>query len=313
MPDDVKVPEPDYVGICGILFAFFFDLFIYVLLETLAEPFVQDQYATTEDYAIVAVGAALMAGGSLSIIMYWVTSVMAKKYDERMFLIVVGMIPTVIGTFIYLPWGDRQIQIAECNDTLTSTPVSTTAAQVLLDSEGVIPHSQYSAYNPSMMRSEEEPVVVCTLGCPPEQTWCEHVPMLPVAQLVVAYVITISAFPVIQALCQTIFSKMLGPKPQGVWFGVLTGTGSLARVMGPIFVSYVYTYYGTYWTFGILEVGMILALIELIVMYPRLVPMKLPTKEEIKGHHDVGKDNESDSEEEKKGVDNIAVDINEPE
>ena len=243
-----------------------------------------------ENPAMVAVGVALITGGFLSTGMYAVISYSAKKYDERFLLIAVGMVPTVIGTFLYLPLGDRKIKMQICNSVESTTIAPVTSA--LPGSKGGILHPRYDPIDQRFLNSGDQPNVNCTPGCPIEQTWCEHVPMLPVAQLVVAYVITISAFPVIQALCQTIFSKMLGPKPQGVWFGILTGVGSLARVLGPVFVSYIYTFYGTYWTFGILEVGLILALIELIIMYPRLIPMKIPLEENKRGYDNIVDENE---------------------
>jgi len=290
---EVKLPKPDYIGISGILFAFFIDLFIYVLLETLAEPFVTDQYAVDDDYAMVAVGVALIAGGLLSLAMYAVTTRLAKKFDERKLIIFMGMVPTVIGTFLYLPWGDQKIQMQECvNDTDSEVLLKfgINSANYLYQPLTQEQYDQYGSFYRSLVNLEESGENSCTngthlgVGCPQSQDWCNDIPMLPVAQLLIAYGITITAFPVIQALAQSIYSKMLGPKPQGLWMGILTAVGSLARITGPIFVSYVYTDLGTYWTFGILEAGMIIGLIELCILYKRLVPMVLPTKKEKTGY-----------------------------
>ena len=38
---------------------------------------------------------------------------------------------------------------------------------------------------------------------------------------------------------------------QGVWLALLTTSGSLARVVGPLFVTDLYENYGTYVTFGL--------------------------------------------------------------
>jgi hypothetical protein len=38
---------------------------------------------------------------------------------------------------------------------------------------------------------------------------------------------------------------------QGVWLALLTTSGSLARVVGPLFVTELYESYGTYVTFGL--------------------------------------------------------------
>ena len=65
--------------------------------------------------------------------------------------------------------------------------------------------------------------------------------------------------------------------------GVLTATGSLSRVLGPIFVSYVYTITGTRVTFGILVGGMALASLVLTLAYRRLRPMQVSQPKDLKG------------------------------
>ena len=55
--------------------------------------------------------------------------------------------------------------------------------------------------------------------------------------------------------------------------GGLTASGSLARVLGPIFVSYIYQYYGTYWTFGLETGSMVISALITLLAYKRLVPM----------------------------------------
>ena len=57
--------------------------------------------------------------------------------------------------------------------------------------------------------------------------------------------------------------------------GALTASGSLARVMGPIFVTYVYNAFGLYVTFGIIEILTIITLILNLVYYKKMVPFQL--------------------------------------
>lgn len=56
--------------------------------------------------------------------------------------------------------------------------------------------------------------------------------------------------------------------------GALTAGGSLARVLGPIFVTFVYQNLGTYATMGIVTGSMVLSLIITLLTYKRLVPFK---------------------------------------
>lgn len=64
--------------------------------------------------------------------------------------------------------------------------------------------------------------------------------------------------------------------------GFMTGSGCLSRVMGPVFVTYIYTEYGTNWTFGLTTVMMILIMLWLLIFNKRLEP-KMHTKSEEDG------------------------------
>ncbi|KAF2367711.1 Major facilitator superfamily, partial [Trinorchestia longiramus] len=226
----LKLPKVDVIGIIGILFAFFFVLFIYVLLEALAEPFVTDMYAVDDDYAMVAVGIALAGAGLICVGGFIGTSKLAKIYDERKLLIFLGLIPEVIGTCLYLPFGDTPIQMSNCSDSQEAQLMT----DLLMSKIGAVvpPEPKYDAFYSSLLREDGLSGVNCTLGCPTNQDWCTYVPMTSLAQLLVAFVITMMSYPVVQGLSTSLFSKMLGPQPQGLWMGVLTGVGSFARVTG---------------------------------------------------------------------------------
>lgn len=57
---------------------------------------------------------------------------------------------------------------------------------------------------------------------------------------------------------------------QGVWMGLMTGSGCLSRVLGPVFVSYVYTEFGTIWTFSITTGMMFAAMVWLHFVTSRI-------------------------------------------
>lgn len=58
--------------------------------------------------------------------------------------------------------------------------------------------------------------------------------------------------------------------------GLMTGSGCLSRVMGPVFVSYVYTELGTTWTFGMTAVMMAASMVWLFLVLDRLIPVDEP-------------------------------------
>lgn len=63
----------------------------------------------------------------------------------------------------------------------------------------------------------------------------------------------------------------LGPRPQGVWMGLMTGSGCLSRVLGPVFVSLIYTELGTTWTFGVTAVMMTFFTVWMIIFRNRFI------------------------------------------
>ena len=57
--------------------------------------------------------------------------------------------------------------------------------------------------------------------------------------------------------------------------GILSAFGGFSRVVGPLMVSYIYTNYGTYLTFGVMAGIQGIGLILTLSMYKRLVPFKI--------------------------------------
>uniref|UniRef100_A0A2H1VS74 SFRICE_009837 n=1 Tax=Spodoptera frugiperda TaxID=7108 RepID=A0A2H1VS74_SPOFR len=77
-------------------------------------------------------------------------------------------------------------------------------------------------------------------GCPQAtQPWCATSRGLTLPQFLAGYACVSVGYSLGVTLIQTIFSKVLGPRPQGVWQGVLTGAGCLSRALGPVFVAAV--------------------------------------------------------------------------
>jgi MFS transporter, ceroid-lipofuscinosis neuronal protein 7 len=52
------------------------------------------------------------------------------------------------------------------------------------------------------------------LGCPPIQEWCRTTMAMTVTQFLLGFALTSIGYPIGVTLIQTIFSKVLGPRPQ---------------------------------------------------------------------------------------------------
>lgn len=60
--------------------------------------------------------------------------------------------------------------------------------------------------------------------------------------------------------------------------GWLTAAGSLARTLGPVFVSQVYDAFGPRVAFTAMSAIIIITVIILLIVYKRLVPFKAPSR-----------------------------------
>lgn len=119
------------------------------------------------------------------------------------------------------------------------------------------------------------------LGCPITQEWCLYTPQLTITQFFIGYGFTSIGYPLGVTLIQTIFSKILGPRPQGVWMGLMTGAGCASRVLGPVFVGLIYTRLGTYHTFGITGAMLLISMLWLQFVSERLISPEMKKTDEM--------------------------------
>uniref|UniRef100_A0A8C2GEA4 Major facilitator superfamily domain containing 8 n=1 Tax=Cyprinus carpio TaxID=7962 RepID=A0A8C2GEA4_CYPCA len=225
---------------------FFVILFIFAVFETISTPLSMDMFAWTRKEAVFYNGIILAAIGFESILVFLVVKVVSARIGDRP-LLLGGLILIFAGFFILLPWGNQypKIQWADIqNNTMPTTQLAPT------------PPSNTSL----------EPT-----GCPSEQTWCLFTPVIHLAQYITSDILIGVGYPTCNVMSYTLYSKILGPKPQGVYMGWLTASGSGARTLGPVFVSHVYTILGPRWAFSVI-CGIVLAAVVLLsAMYKRLI------------------------------------------
>jgi len=111
-------------------------------------------------------------------------------------------------------------------------------------------------------------------GCPLDQSWCDTMPRTEPAQMIVGFFFVCSGFPLGVALASAIYSKVLGPGPQGTAMGLLQAAGCLARVLCPILVTALYANAGTWGAMGFMIAVMAAILTLTLVVYRRLVPFQ---------------------------------------
>lgn len=245
--EELEVPPEveeniDQIAVLTSNILFFIILFIFAVFETISTPLSMDMFAWSRKEAVLYNGIILAAIGFESIIVFLVVKLISIRVGDRPVLMG-GLAIAFIGFFILLPWGNRYPKIQWADLQNNSIPAITFAANGTL-----------------------EPT-----GCPSEQIWCQYTPAIQLAQYITSDILIGVGYPACNVMSYTLYSKILGSKPQGVYMGWLTASGSGARTLGPVFVSQVYTLLGPRWAFSLICGIVLAAIILLTAMYKRLI------------------------------------------
>ncbi|XP_017393155.1 major facilitator superfamily domain-containing protein 8 isoform X2 [Cebus imitator] len=253
--DEVQAPQGniDQVAVVAINVLFFVVLFIFALFETIITPLTMDMYAWTQEQAVLYDGIILAALGVEAVVILLGVKLLSRKIGERAILLG-GLIVVWVGFFILLPWGNQFPKI-QWEDLHNNSIPNTTFGEIII-----------GLWKSSMEDHNERPT-----GCSIEQAWCLYTPVIHLAQFLTSVVLIGIGYPVCNLMSYTLYSKILGPKPQGVYMGWLTASGSGARILGPVFISQVYAHWGPRWAFC-LVCGIVMLTITLLgVVYKRLI------------------------------------------
>uniref|UniRef100_A0A8C6BKL2 Major facilitator superfamily domain containing 8 n=1 Tax=Monodon monoceros TaxID=40151 RepID=A0A8C6BKL2_MONMO len=253
--DEVQVPQGniDQVAVVATNVLFFVILFIFALFETIVTPLTMDMYAWTREQAVLYDGIILAALGVEAVIIFMGIKLLSKKVGERAILLG-GLIVVWVGFFILLPWG-HQFPKIQWEDLHNNSIPNTTFGEIII-TLWKIPREDHN----------EGPT-----GCPVEQAWCLYTPMIHLAQFLTSAVLIGVGYPSCNVMSYTLYSKILGPKPQGMYMGWLTASGSAARILGPVFISQVYAAWGPRWAFSLVCGMVVLTTTLLGVVYRRLI------------------------------------------
>ncbi|XP_059682832.1 major facilitator superfamily domain-containing protein 8 isoform X7 [Gavia stellata] len=247
----------DHVAVVAINFLFFVILFVFAVFETIATPLTMDMYSWTRKEAVFYNGIILSVVGIESVIVFMVVKMLSKRTGERAILHG-GLLIVLVGFFILLPWGKKlpNIQWQELKNNSIPRTTSTEMLMPFWSLQAMQLPSNHTV----------EPV-----GCPVTQSWCLNTPMIYLAQYISSDILIGLGYPVCNVMSYTLYSKILGPKPQGVYMGWLTASGSGARILGPVFVSQIYTHLGPRWAFSLICGVVVVSLLLLEIVYKRLI------------------------------------------
>lgn len=256
-----KAIKPDLVVAWVLIFSLFVFVFNFVLLEGLTTALTMDQYAWTKKEALQNIAYIMTAGGVIACVTFLSVNPLCKRFKENDVLIYGGFMLMVFGRLVHIPYRNELPKLAYPKEKLFE--------------------------NGTMITFSDDDDEV--LGCPVSQEWCLKTSKLGFPEFILGYMLTSVAYPIGLSLIQTIFSKVLGPRPQGNylvhqlyaifdyflkignWMGIITNAGCLSRISGPICVIWLYTKYGPLLIFSILLVITIIPLGCLLILKERLL------------------------------------------
>lgn len=201
-----------------------------------------EQYAWTKSDALKNIAYIMTAGGIIACVTFLSINPLCKKFKENDVLIYGGFVLMILGRLVHIPYRNELPKLAY-------------AKERLLDNGTMI------------IYKDDDPEV---LGCPMTQEWCKTTSKLGFPEFILGYIFTCVGYTIGLTLIQTIFSKVLGPRPQGNWMGIITNAGCLSRITGPVFIMLLYTRYGTFHTFLSMLILILIPFSMLIIVKDRL-------------------------------------------
>jgi len=110
------------------------------------------------------------------------------------------------------------------------------------------------------------------VGCPRTYKWCSTTPQLPLAQYFVGGALVCIGYPIAFVLINILYAKVIGPHPQGAYMGWLSGVGSLARVIGPLYVTSLWVHTGIRWMAASTAFVVSCVIVLLLSTWKHLIP-----------------------------------------
>lgn len=287
--DTWKDEKPNYFSVWSLIVAFFVIVFNFMLLETLGTPVTMDQFAWSKGDSLWYMGILMSVGAVMAIATFASIGPLTKRFLEVKVMIWGGFLFMVLGRLCFIPFANDPPVMYDAGFKLNLTVYCDKVFRnvTFLEVDYNIVNKTLQSYGKWLDPNETNETIIKNmtlncgediLGCPSSQEWCSYTPQMTLTQFIIGYLLTAFGYPVGVTLIQTIFSKILGSRPQGVWMGFMTGSGCLSRVMGPVFVTYIYEEYGTIWTFGLTTIMMAVCLVWLLCFQKYLIPTEIKTR-----------------------------------
>lgn len=194
-----------------------------------------DQFAWTKSEALYYMGVLMSVGAFAACATFVGINPLCKYFPERKVMLWGGFFFMVIGRALYIPWGSGPPLIYDDSMKTDAARNKMHFDQLKLNCDNFTqPTTDVPTSGDNSTTDIIKPLIACNgtllelsyselenttelVGCPSSQKWCHYTPVMTIAQFILGYAMTVVGYPIGVTLIQTIFSKILGPRPQVIY------------------------------------------------------------------------------------------------
>jgi len=249
------LPKFDGSAIAVCLFIWLTVSVVQTNVEAILTPYTMIMYNWDDQTAIRNTGYLILISGTMSSVCYVIYAFTpVRKLDERKATLI-GLAFFLSYHLITFPWpfypGAIDYQISDLHPAHNASLLTLSASNAAAASN------------------------VTARGCDVKYSWCRYTPKVPVGVLFGAYdtLIAIGWVPIMVPM-SVLYSRILGPRLQGTMQGLLAQTGSFARTIAPLLMTWLFSSYGPRWAWGLEILLLSSSMIAVFVFYKKLVPLK---------------------------------------
>uniref|UniRef100_A0A914HTK3 Major facilitator superfamily (MFS) profile domain-containing protein n=1 Tax=Globodera rostochiensis TaxID=31243 RepID=A0A914HTK3_GLORO len=234
----IKLAPPDRIALCLCYVLRFTQQFVYTNIETIGTVFAMLMFMWSPQEVVFYESLAHIARGLLALLVYvlYIVFDLGKILNDRI-ICILSLVGLLLFHLVTFSWPFLPDNVSQIVDPRNGTAV---------------------------------------LGCDRNQhPWCEGLKQVNVYVYYSLMIFAVGiAFPCINASMSTIFSKAVGPRLQAKQQSMLMLCGGLGRLLGPLMIGLLFTYYGPRAIWELECAVIILTVVLWTAFYGRLVPLE---------------------------------------
>lgn len=243
-----KLGNPDFIAVSLCVITRFLQIFLNTTTESIGSAYLMMMFSMEKEESVsVNAGIHTVNGviGASMFILFLFTN-LSKHFMKRTLAVLSLIVPFVwlIASYPYSFYSENvKIQV---NGKLMKTKQHLNIHNYILGSHADCDLEKYS--------------------------WCADQRKVPETVYIGGYILVFGiGFTIMNITVPTIFSTVVGPRPQGTYQGIYQTAGSIGRMIAPLLMSYAYTMYGPSVPWEILIVCFIPIILAWIILRNRMV------------------------------------------